>query len=155
MFCSPCAISIHTRKRNQPDAPFIFSLFSHRTATCFRVASGPSSGGSNVYMWQSVRVVCVSGRLAGHPGLLTVHWQSADSPLTVHWHIKLVSQHTGTLLICELINFSIPFLILLIAYRAVTLQFSHCLLKYNSHYKLSPLNATNVVNKIVKCGLAN
>jgi hypothetical protein len=45
---------------NQLDALFIFSLFSHYTCTCFGLASCPSSGGNNVYMWQLVCVVHLS-----------------------------------------------------------------------------------------------
>jgi hypothetical protein len=39
---------------NQPDALFILSLLIHYTSTCFGLAGSPSSGDSNVYMWQLV-----------------------------------------------------------------------------------------------------
>jgi hypothetical protein len=41
------------------DALFIFSLFSHYTSTDFEIASCPSSGGKDVYMWQLVKY-CMS-----------------------------------------------------------------------------------------------
>jgi hypothetical protein len=41
---------IHMKQGNQLDALLIFSLLSHYSSTCFRLASSPSSGGSNVYV---------------------------------------------------------------------------------------------------------
>jgi hypothetical protein len=49
----------------QLDALFIFSLCSHNTSTCFRLAICPSSGGYNVYMQQLVHVIGFSGLSAG------------------------------------------------------------------------------------------
>jgi hypothetical protein len=37
-----------------------FSLLGHYTSTCFGLASSPSTGGSNVCMWQLVRVARLS-----------------------------------------------------------------------------------------------
>jgi hypothetical protein len=40
---------------------------SHYTSICFGLASSPSSGGNNVYMWQLICVVFLSGLSAGPP----------------------------------------------------------------------------------------
>jgi type VI protein secretion system component Hcp len=40
---------------NQPDALFIFGLFSHYTSLCFGLASCPSSGGHKLY---TIYIVC-------------------------------------------------------------------------------------------------
>jgi hypothetical protein len=55
-----------------PSAPSILSL-SHYTSAGFRPASSPSSGGSDVYMWQFARIVRVNGLSVGHSVPLTVN----------------------------------------------------------------------------------
>jgi hypothetical protein len=50
---------------NEPDALFIFSLFSHYISTCFGFASSPPSGGNNVHMRQLV-VDCRGRRLKSY-----------------------------------------------------------------------------------------
>jgi hypothetical protein len=70
MFCWPCVSLCACGETNLMH--FIFSLFSQYIPTCFGLASCPSSGGNDVYMWQLVHVVRVCGMLAGLDDLPTV-----------------------------------------------------------------------------------
>jgi hypothetical protein len=86
MFCWPW-ISIYACNETNV-MHFIFGLFSHYTSTCFGLASCPSSGGSNVYMQQMVRVVRFSWLSAGLVWMGLSHsnqasWQSTKTGINI------------------------------------------------------------------------
>jgi hypothetical protein len=78
MFCWPC-ISIYVCNETNLKH-YLSSVYSVTITKCFGLASSPSSGGNNVYMWQLVRDVRLS-------------WLSAD-PSIIHKDVRNVQIFT-------------------------------------------------------------
>jgi hypothetical protein len=74
---------------NQLDALLIFSLLSHYTSKSFGLASSPSSGSSDVYMWQSVRAVRLS-RVSAGLDVMNCDYDLQHLPIVTHIHCSLL-----------------------------------------------------------------